>query len=190
MLIKSRRGWELPETAAAPETVFRDRRRLLKGLAAGGTLIAGASLLASCDEAPPPQAKKAAGTTSGPAKSALNGFQDPTIDLYPVARNERYKVDRDLTPEEYVTSYNNFYEFGSQKSIKDAAQILPIRPWDVRIDGMVEKEMTIGIDELIRKMPLEERVYRHRCVEAWSIVVPWTGFPMKAPVPAAGTWLP
>src|SRR5690606_25281800 len=87
---------------------------------------------------------------------------------------------REITPEELATSYNNFYEFGSSKDVVDAAQRLPIRPWAVVIDGMVEEERTIAIDDLLAQMPLEERLYRHRCVEAWSMAVPWSGFPLKA----------
>src|SRR5205814_7701017 len=78
-----------------------------------------------------------------------------------------------------------YYEFGSQKTISSAAQELKIRPWNVVLDGMVEKPLTIGFDDLVRKMPLEERLYRHRCVEAWSMAVPWSGFPMKALVDLA-----
>jgi methionine sulfoxide reductase catalytic subunit len=165
MLIKKKRGWEMPESAATPEHFFHNRRTLLKAAAAGGILVAAAPLL---------------GGTSLAA-----GDADPTADLYPAKRNERYVLDRAITPEKYVTSYNNFYEFGSQKDIADAAQELKLRPWTVAIDGMVEKKMTIGFDDLVRKMPLEERLYRHRCVEAWSIAVPWTGFPLKALVDLA-----
>uniref|UniRef100_UPI0013D37946 molybdopterin-dependent oxidoreductase n=1 Tax=Enterobacter hormaechei TaxID=158836 RepID=UPI0013D37946 len=74
----------------------------------------------------------------------------------------------------------NFYEFGTSKQVARAAQALPIRPWTVKIDGLVEKPQTIDIDTLIRRMPIEERVYRFRCVEAWGMTVPWTGFPIKA----------
>ena len=77
-------------------------------------------------------------------------------------------------------TYNNFYEFGSHKRISRAAQALKTRPWTVAFDGMVEQEREVGIDELVRAMPVEERIYRHRCVEAWSMAVPWTGFPMAA----------
>jgi sulfoxide reductase catalytic subunit YedY len=91
----------------------------------------------------------------------------------------RYRVDRALTDEKISTTYNNFYEFGSSKNIWQAAQKLNIRPWEVRIDGMVEKPRTVGIDDLLKAMKLEERVYRLRCVEAWAMAVPWTGFPMK-----------
>ena len=101
-------------------------------------------------------------------------------ELYPAPRNELYTVDRELTSEELATTYNNFYEFGSHKNISMAAQELQLRPWAVTIDGMVEEEITLDAEELIRRMPIEERLYRLRCVEAWAMTVPWTGFPLKA----------
>ncbi len=104
---------------------------------------------------------------------------DPTADLYPAKRNPAFKLDRALTPETVNSTYNNFYEFGSHKKIYKAAQALKIRPWQVRIDGLVEQEMTLDIDDLIRKMTLQERLYRHRCVEAWSMTIPWSGFPLR-----------
>ena len=106
--------------------------------------------------------------------------EDPSAGLYPVKRNPRYTLDRPITDAKYSEHYNNFYEFGSEKSIADDAQALKIRPWTVKIDGMVERPIEIGIDDLLKKMPLEERLYRHRCVEAWSMAVPWSGFPMAA----------
>src|SRR3546814_8320193 len=93
---------------------------------------------------------------------------DPSAGLYPVARNERYSVDQPITDEGLATTYNNYYEFGSSKTIAKKAQALPIRPWTVAIGGMVEQPTEIDIDELLAKMPLEERVYRHRCVDARS----------------------
>jgi methionine sulfoxide reductase catalytic subunit len=83
-----------------------------------------------------------------------------------------------LTPTSYndITHYNNFYEFGTDKDIVEPAQALKVEPWTVKIDGMVEKPITISFDDLVKKMGLEERLYRHRCVEAWSMAVPWTGF--------------
>ena len=164
MSIRIPPGWALPDSAATPEAVFRDRRRLVKAMGLGG-LIAGAApvvALTGCDEAP-------------------NSYEpDPSASLYPVKRNPRYTVARDITPELDVNTYNNFYEFGETKGIARAAQALPLRPWQVRFDGLVDKPFTIAIDDLLKKMPLEERVYRHRCVEAWSMAVPWSGFPMKA----------
>jgi sulfoxide reductase catalytic subunit YedY len=98
----------------------------------------------------------------------------------PAMRNTRFAPGRDITAEREVTTFNNFYEFGSHKSISRAAQALPQRPWTVRVEGMVETPREFGIEDLLRTMPLEERVYRLRCVEAWSMVVPWTGFPLSA----------
>ena len=170
MLIKRKRGWELPDSAATPETLFRQRRQLVKAIAAGPiALTTGAALMtAACDEAPEA------------VTADVVASDDPSKHLYPVERNPRYTLDRPISDEKLVTTYNNFYEFGSHKNISRAAQALPLRPWEVRIDGLVEEESTIGIDELLAKMPLEERLYRHRCVEAWSMAVPWSGFALKA----------
>ena len=174
MLIKIKRGWELPESAATPENLFHDRRRLLKAAAAGSILLAAPGLLAGCDE-----------TSDLTAQAGQDAVPDPSAKLYPVQRNLRYRLDRELTAEKEATTYNNYYEFGSSKNIWQKAQALPIRPWMVAIDGMVEQPMEIGVDDLLAKMPLEERLYRHRCVEAWSMAVPWSGFPLKALVDLA-----
>jgi sulfoxide reductase catalytic subunit YedY len=152
MNIIHRRGWEIPEAQATPEAIFMNRRSLLGGAA---TLAAAAAL---------------------PSKARAE--TDPTADLYPAKRNDKYKVEGDLTPEKRASYYNNFYEYGSDKYNAARAQKMKTRPWTVKIDGMVEKPMTVDIDTLLRAMPLEERVYRMRCVEAWSMKVPWTGFPM------------
>jgi methionine sulfoxide reductase catalytic subunit len=168
MLTRRRRDWELPESAATPEALFHQRRRLIQGLAASPILLAG-------------------GAGWWRAAAAAEDA-DPTVDLYPVERNPRYQLDQripQLSDERLVTTYNNFYEFGSHKQISEAAQALKIRPWTVTLDGMVEQEQTLEVDDLIRRMPLEERVYRHRCVEAWSMAVPWTGFPLRALVELA-----
>jgi methionine sulfoxide reductase catalytic subunit len=162
MLIRQKRGWELPESEATPEAVFRDRRRILQAMGMGALMAA------------------------APAEAALAAVPaDPSAGLYPAKRNDRYTLDRPITPEKLATTYNNFYEFGSQKTIADEAQELPIRPWTVTVDGMVEKPLTLGIDDLLKRVTLEERLYRHRCVEAWSMAVPWTGFPMKTLVDMA-----
>ncbi len=100
--------------------------------------------------------------------------------LPPAMRNTRYVPGRDITAERDATTYNNFYEFGTDKGISRAAQRLPQRPWTVKVEGMVETPREFGIEDLLRSMPIEERVYRLRCVEAWSMVVPWTGFPLSA----------
>ena len=87
----------------------------------------------------------------------------------------------ELTPLEDVISYNNFYEFGTGKEdpAKNAHTLKP-RPWDVVVEGEVHKPKTFGIEDIWRRFPPEERVYRLRCVEAWSMVVPWLGFPLRS----------
>ncbi len=156
MHVIRRRGWEIPERLATPEHLFVDRRAFLAATGA-------AALSLSPEFA---FAQRAA------------DLPDPTKDLYPAKRNEAFVLDRAVTDEKINTNYNNFYEFGTSKNVARAAQALPLRPWTVKIDGMVEKAQEIGIDDLIRRMPLEERLYRHRCVEAWSMAIPWSGFPL------------
>jgi len=154
MFVHLKKGWELPDSAATPEHAFLNRRALLGGV---GALAALPSAL---------QAQEA----------------DPSAALYPARRNERFELGqgREITSEAVNANYNNFYEFGTSKRIATAAQSLKTRPWEIKIDGMVEKEQTIGIDDLLKKVQIEERLYRHRCVEAWSMAVPWSGFPLKA----------
>ena len=101
----------------------------------------------------------------------------PDSDLYPAARNQQFKLDRPVTLEAYAASYNNFYEFSVFKSrvYKNAAR-LATHPWQVEISGWSPSLDSSSIDELVRAMALEERYYRFRCVEAWAMAVPWTGF--------------
>jgi sulfoxide reductase catalytic subunit YedY len=154
MNIIRRRGWELPERVATPEHLFFNRRSFLA--ATGAALVApGLTTAQAAADAP-----------------------DPSANLYPAKRNEKFVLDRQVTDEAINTTYNNFYEFGSSKTISRAAQALKLRPWTVKIDGMVAKPFEIGLDDLLAKMPLEERLYRHRCVEAWSMAIPWSGFPL------------
>ncbi|NLR95833.1 protein-methionine-sulfoxide reductase catalytic subunit MsrP [Rhizobium sp. P38BS-XIX] len=97
------------------------------------------------------------------------------------ATKSNYTVDEKLTPIKDVTTYNNFYEFGLDKA--DPASLsgkFKPRPWTIKVDGMVNKPGTFDVDALIKEFPPEERVYRMRCVEAWSMVIPWDGFPLSA----------
>jgi sulfoxide reductase catalytic subunit YedY len=90
-----------------------------------------------------------------------------------------FRLDRDITPEDDATTYTNFYEFGSSKNIWKRAQKLVTDPWLVTIDGLVETEIQLDAEDLIAKAGgLEERLYRHRCVEAWAMAVPWSGVPL------------
>jgi sulfoxide reductase catalytic subunit YedY len=91
----------------------------------------------------------------------------------------KYTLDDPQTPLSKASTYNNFYEFGTDKSDPShEAHRLPTRPWPIQITGMVKKAQTINIDDLIHYRPLESRVYRFRCVEAWSMVIPWDGSPL------------
>jgi sulfoxide reductase catalytic subunit YedY len=157
MNIIRRRGWEIPESSVTPEHLAFNRRALL---------IGGASTLALTP-----------GLAAAQRISDVSKLPDPSAGFYPARRNEKYKLDSPITDEKINSHYNNFYEFNSSKEVAEQAQKLNIRPWVVKIDGMVEKPMEIGIDDLIRKMTIEERTYRHRCVEAWSMAIAWTGFP-------------
>lgn len=168
MHVLKKRGWEIKESQATPESLFRSRRHFLAG--AAGSIIAAGGLLGACDQ------KSEAQSQNADAPSLAG---DPSAGLYPVKRNEIYKLDRDLTTEDLATSYNNYYEFGSSKRIAEKAQALILRPWTITIDGLVAKPIEIGIDDLLKRVALEERLYRHRCVEAWSMAVPWSGFPLK-----------
>jgi methionine sulfoxide reductase catalytic subunit len=152
------RPWALPAAAVTPESLFMNRRSLLQAMGSLPLLTAGASLLA-------------------PGHALAAG--------YPYPRSTAYPPERVETPENLATTYNNFYEFGTSKSVASAAQALKPSPWAVVLDGMVEKPLTFDAEELIARMPLEERVYRLRCVEAWSAVIPWTGFPLAALVKLA-----
>ena len=155
MPIIRRRGWELPEHLATPEHLFFDRRAFLAATAGFGaaSIMPGLAIAQRVSDAP-----------------------DPTADLYPAKRNPKYVLDRPITDEKVNGNYNNFFEFGPDKHIANLAQAIKTRPWTIKIDGMVDKPMQLGIDDLIRKMPIEERLYRHRCVERWSMAIPWSGF--------------
>jgi methionine sulfoxide reductase catalytic subunit len=92
-----------------------------------------------------------------------------------------YKVDEKISSREDITTYNNYYEFGTQKEDPSHyANTLRPSPWQVQVGGLVNKPKTYDLDSVMKIAPLEERIYRHRCVEAWSIVVPWIGFPLAA----------
>ncbi len=127
MHVIRRRGWEIPERLATSEHLFLNRRGFLAASGAAALSLAPKLALAQ----------------------RISDLPDSTSDLYPVDRNEKYTVDRPITDEKINTSYNNFYEFGSTKTVAKAAQALKPRPWTVKIDGMVETPQEIGIDELI-----------------------------------------
>jgi methionine sulfoxide reductase catalytic subunit len=155
MLIKRTKGWELPERQATPEGHYLRRRELVAAMGLGAATAALPGLAAAQDA-------------------------DPSAGRYPAPRNDKFGAPSPITPERLSTTYNNYYEFDGDKNIWRAAQKLPVRPWTIKVSGKVAKPFEIGIDDLLAKMQLEERVYRHRCVETWSMVVPWSGFPLRS----------
>ncbi|SEQ92043.1 sulfoxide reductase catalytic subunit YedY [Faunimonas pinastri] len=115
----------------------------------------------------------------GAVALGATGLAGPALAAPLSAKPSAFKVDEKQTSLKDITTYNNFYEFGTDKGDPAAyAGSLTTRPWTVKVDGLVNKPGEFGIDDLLSSMPLEERVYRMRCVEAWSMVIPWIGFPL------------
>ncbi|WP_416669532.1 protein-methionine-sulfoxide reductase catalytic subunit MsrP [Egbenema bharatensis] len=162
------KSWQLPEKMATPEAVFLNRRKFIKGFA--GFSIAGSALaLAGCQ------------TQVADGEEALQGIKSLNARLNPTFAD----ADRTVTNQILAATYNNFYEFGGSKHIWQNAQALPTEPWQLEVTGLVNQPRTYDLDDLLSTFPLEERVYRFRCVEAWAMVVPWLGFPMNAILEAA-----
>ncbi len=152
MFLKKNKVWNLKESRITTESVFNSRRKIIKNLAIGSLVVPGASLVPF---------------------TAFSSY-------YPAITNNFYKVKRDLTKESLATTYTNFYEFGSSKNIWRRAAQLKTDPWLLTIDGLINKPLTIDFNDLLKKIGgIEERVYRFRCVEAWSMTVPWAGFPVN-----------
>ena len=165
----------LSSSEVTPEELYLRRREFIKNAAlfAGTTAALGGGLLALT------RGRKADGPPGSEGVREEVAASAPGGELS-IASKGKYTVDGEaLTPLKDVTHYNNFYEFGLDKS--DPAQnahTLRPRPWTVAVEGEVKKPQTLDIDALAKWFPLEERVYRMRCVEAWSMVIPWVGFPL------------
>jgi len=154
MRIQIRRPWELKESDVTPEEAFRQRRLIIRAAALAGL---GAAL---------------------PVRALVQSQGDGAV--IPGLRDTPYGKGLPLTEHEYVTSYNNFYELGTDKSSPARnAGSLRTRPWTVRVDGECEAPGEIGIEDILAQIPQEERIYRFRCVEAWSMIVPWAGFQLS-----------
>src|ERR1700675_379701 len=122
----------------------------------------------------------AAAVALAPAPWGREASAQGNVQPLQATKNPAYQVQEALTAPKHVTSYNNFYEFGTNKEDPERLQAsLKTRPWTVKVDGLCAKPKTFDIEEVL-KFPLEERVYRLRCVEAWSMVIPWIGFPLSA----------
>jgi sulfoxide reductase catalytic subunit YedY len=156
------RGFALPSAEITPRTVYEERRRLLKLMAVGA---AGAGLATWAG-------REAMAQAARPNKlAALPGARTSVAGAMTMEK---------LTSYQDATSYNNFYEFGTDKSDPARnAHTLKTRPWTVAIEGEVKKPKTYDIEELLKLAPMEERIYRLRCVEGWSMVVPWVGYSLS-----------
>jgi sulfoxide reductase catalytic subunit YedY len=167
-----RPGWFIPEKLVTPENVYRNRRRFLREMGLGTFgLVAGVVAGCSKHETLAVEAAPSSGSTNAAASSGKG---------YPYPRNPEFNPKVRISDEEYATGYNNFYEFSTTKTrVRQLVGKFVTSPWEIEIGGLVEKPMKVSVEQLVAMMPIEERVYRFRCVEAWSMVVPWTGFPMS-----------
>jgi sulfoxide reductase catalytic subunit YedY len=155
MLIKNKKSWELPENQVTPEKFYLNRRQIMKtmGLGAAAAVLSPALKI-------------------GEAKALPN---------FNIVSKTNTAPDEKLNSYEDITTYNNYYEFGTGKGdpVKNAHQ-LTTEPWTVKVDGFAENKGTFDIEDLIDFNNLEERIYRLRCVEAWSMVIPWVGVPLSS----------
>ena len=153
MLIRKRQPFDLKSSEITSQSVYKNRRDFLKG---GAALALGLNM-----------------TDSWAAVQSDSSLPKPFAD----ASSSPYSTDEKLTDYESVTTYNNFYEFSTDKhKPAELAQDFNSRPWTISVEGECNNPRQWDIDELIKMFPPEERIYRHRCVEAWSMVVPWIGF--------------
>ena len=146
---------QIASSEITPESVWLNRRNLMKAAAAGAGLVAAGEAMADSSV---PQA----------------------LDFVSAPDGSAYKAKEDLTPYEAATTYNNFYEFGTDKS--DPARFaaaMTTDPWEIKVGGLVKKPGKLHLEDILSGFDLEERIYRFRCVEAWSMVVPWIGFPLS-----------
>jgi len=154
---------KIPDSQITPEAVWKERRRWLQ---MAGTAAASFGL---------------SGFVPGARATTPDNVSSAEGDLWRPARNAAYDLDEPLTAEGDVSTYNNYYEFGTGKDDPSRnSQAFKSRPWRVSVEGEVAKPQEFDLDDLLRLAPLEERVYRLRCVEAWSMVIPWLGYPLAS----------
>jgi methionine sulfoxide reductase catalytic subunit len=164
MLIK--KASDIKSSEITDKKVYLNRRLFIRGAVIAGTTAATGLLYRQLNPPPAvvePRAKIADVITAPPVEAAQKGFT----------------VSEKLTSLEDITNYNNFYEFSTEKrSVASEARGFVTRPWTVSVEGLVNKPKVYDLDDLLKIAPPEERTYRHRCVEGWSMVIPWIGFPL------------
>jgi sulfoxide reductase catalytic subunit YedY len=172
-LIRVPKPWQVERQPITSPTAYFNRRRFIKGAISAGIGAATLPLL-GC--------QRQVSETDSTFQKTIQ--QRPS--LQPVSTNPNFAdPGRPVTEQVYASAYNNFYEFGSSKQIWRKAQDLPLEDWKVDVTGLVNNPKTYDKDDLIQAFDLEERIYRFRCVEAWAMVVPWVGFPMRSLLEAA-----
>lgn len=173
MLIKKRTGIEIPSSEITPKSIYLSRRQFMRGAAAaaaGGVLVA-------CGAPGAEPGAEGETSTMATGSSAEEGFVQEAMPG-PVSSNFDELGDPLNTFEE-ITNYNNYYEFTTDKErVATLAKDFPTAPWQVEVGGLVNKPKTFGLEDLMA-FEQEERIYRLRCVEAWSMVIPWVGFPLS-----------
>ena len=161
-----RPDWHIAQHLITPEAVFRNRRQFLKQMGFAGAGALAASLSSQAAELD--------------TDKTLIDKARPKRATYPAKRNPEFDPKWPLTNEKVAGNYNNFYEFSlGKENIAALAKNFVTAPWPIQITGLVEKPMTIDLQELVETIGVEERVYRFRCVEAWAMIVPWTGFSLS-----------
>ena len=174
MLIK--KPDDIPSSEITPKDAYVNRRLFMRGAIVAGTIAATAGIYRAFNKPRTPDAprEKLANITTQPTTQGAGGSQ------YDENIAKAFRTDEPLTPLEDITHYNNFYEFSTGKEeVAEVARGFVSKPWQVEVGGLCAKPQTFDLDGLL-KMPQEERVYRMRCVEAWSMVIPWAGFPLAA----------
>ncbi|SVD66947.1 uncharacterized protein METZ01_LOCUS419801, partial [marine metagenome] len=161
--IKISPDWDISENSATPEETYLNRRKFLESIGKLGVNILAFDTFSQL--LIPTKAFAAKASTD----ESISENKDNLSDL------------KDKVTSEALTSrYNNFYEFGTNKTdISFLAKKLPVGKWRIKVEGLVHEPQTLDIDKIVQAMPVEQRVYRLRCVETWSAIIPWSGFPLR-----------
>ena len=179
MLIKVKRGIAIASSEITPESVYHSRRKFMQGAGlALGAGLAGTSLLPSAASA---QAGDYEIKSAGDLNLAEKTFwlEQKVMARKPAPQSGPYTTDENITPFDTATTYNNFYEFGTGKQDpSNRARDFRVDPWTVEVKGECGKPGNYTLEDILRPHTLEERIYRMRCVERWSMVIPWVGFPL------------